>query len=88
MGCEKIFADVSGKKIIALANPVLSQPDMEWEWFLLRPARIFPHSQFTTYCRTFQVPGTCSESGVLGVIPGTRHGQYLYPFIGTTADAK
>ena len=30
MGCEQFFADVSSK-IIALADPVLSQPDMEWE---------------------------------------------------------
>jgi hypothetical protein len=36
-----------------LANPVLSQPDMERKWLLLRPARVFPHSRFTTYCRTF-----------------------------------
>jgi hypothetical protein len=33
----------------------LSQPDMERKRFLLRPARIFPHSRFTTYCRTFQL---------------------------------
>ncbi len=30
MGCEQFFADVSSK-IIALADPVFSQPDMEWE---------------------------------------------------------
>jgi hypothetical protein len=30
VGCEQFFADVSSK-IIALADPVLSQPDMEWE---------------------------------------------------------
>ncbi len=30
VGCEQFFADVSSK-IIALANPILSQPDMERE---------------------------------------------------------
>jgi hypothetical protein len=30
VGREQFFADVSSK-IIALADPVLSQPDMEWE---------------------------------------------------------
>jgi hypothetical protein len=49
---EQFFADFSSK-IITLADPVLSQPDMERKWYLLRPARTFPHSRFTTYCRTF-----------------------------------
>ncbi len=30
MSCEQLFADVSSK-IIALADPILSQPDMERE---------------------------------------------------------
>jgi hypothetical protein len=54
LGCEQFFADASSK-IITMADPVLSQPAMERKWFvLLRPAHIFPHSQFTTYWRTFQ----------------------------------
>ena len=58
---SNFVADVSSK-IITLANPVLSQPDMEQKWFLLRPARIFPHSRFTTYCRTFQeLSSECTE---------------------------
>ena len=51
---SNFFADVSSK-IITLADLVLSQLDMKRKWFLLRPARIFPHSRFTTHCRTFQV---------------------------------
>jgi hypothetical protein len=34
---SNFFADVSSK-IITLGDPVLSQPDMERKWFLLRPA--------------------------------------------------
>ncbi len=31
MGCEQFFADIISSKIIVLADPVLSQPDMERE---------------------------------------------------------
>ncbi len=44
VGCEQFFADVSS---IALANPVLSQPDMEWE-MVTPPAGAYIPS-FTIY---------------------------------------
>jgi hypothetical protein len=46
VGCEHFFADVSSK-IIALADPVLSQPDMEREMVSPRTGAYIP--SFTIY---------------------------------------
>jgi hypothetical protein len=46
VGCEQFFADVSSK-IIALADPILSQPDKEQE-MVLPPAGAYIPS-FTIY---------------------------------------
>ncbi len=54
MGCEQFFADVSSK-IIALADPVLSQPDMEWE-MVSPPAGAYIPS-FTIYHVLPDLPG-------------------------------
>ena len=54
MGCEQFFADVSSK-IIALADPILSQPDMERE-MVLPPAGAYITS-FTIYHVLPDLPG-------------------------------
>jgi hypothetical protein len=54
VGCEQFFADVSSK-IIALANPVLSQPDMEREMVSPPPGAYIP--SFTIYDVLPDLPG-------------------------------
>ena len=51
---SNFFADISSK-IIALANPVLSQPDMEWE-MVSPPAGAYIPS-FTIYHLFPDLPG-------------------------------
>ncbi len=55
MGCKQFFADVSSK-IIALDDPVLSQPDMERE-VVSPPAGAYIPS-FTIYKVLPDLPGT------------------------------
>jgi hypothetical protein len=61
VGCEQFFADVSSKTI-ALANPILSQPDMERE-MVLRPAGAYIPS-FTIYHVLPDLPSTHSSSKI------------------------
>jgi hypothetical protein len=58
------FADVSSK-IIALADPVLSQPDMEWE-MVAPPAGAYIPS-FTIYHVLPDLPGRSGPSTYTGV---------------------
>jgi hypothetical protein len=55
VGCEQFFADVSSK-IIALADPILSQPDVERE-MVLPPAGAYIPS-FTIDHVLPDLPGT------------------------------
>ena len=66
MGCEQFFADVS-RKIIALADPVLSQADMKRE-MVSPPAGAYIRS-FTIYHVLPDLPGQWQEGPATHLCP-------------------
>ncbi len=70
MGCEQFFADVSSK-IIALADPVLGQPDIELE-MVSPPAGAYIPS-FTIYHVLPDLPAVRAPTYVLSSALGAHY---------------